>query len=228
MASNRPRKRSDGGRRDRLLRKIRNQPMVSWMAWLSLGLGLFILAMPIADPTVLYSFRVSGGDGLSVLTIIGALWVIGMNAFFVGHSWLNLSREQFIYRRAVKSAIFHASLGILIGSFIVAPYGLLDWRNLILSVFLLFAVTSVSFGTWTYWRFHNLSRASRKLLWNPQAEYRNVLDFETSYDQLDERISICRECLSLVGNNDESCWRCDSKLNVQAERLLASVNRVKD
>ncbi len=215
---------TSGNVTDLLVRKIRNQPFVSWMAWLSLGLGLLILAVPIADPAALYSFRVSGGDGLSVLTTLGALSIILMNFLFIGHSWLNLSREQFIYRNAVKSAIFHASLGTLIGVFIVAPYGLLDWRNLGLSVFLVFAVTSVSFGTWTYWRLQDLYRASERLIWSPHAEYQNVLGLETSSDQVDERVSICRECLSLVGNNDTTCWRCDNSLHLQAERLVAFAN----
>ena len=212
---------------NRLVRIIRNQPFASWLTWLSLGLGLFFLGILALNPSALYSFRTTGTNGLSILTVIGAFLIIGLNGFVILHSWLNLSREQFIFRNAVRSAAFHAILGIIIGGLIVAPYGLLDVRNLILSAFLFFAVTSVSFGTWTYWRFHDLSRASRRLTRGARADYRNILGFETSFDQLDERISICRDCLSLVGNSDQSCWRCDSNLDVQAERLVASVNPLK-
>lgn len=202
----------------RLVRRTADEAFVSLSTWLSLGVGLFILAIPILDPSALYSFRTSGRNGLSILTVLGASIIIGWNSFVVFYSWI---RKHFIYRNARKSAAWRFVLGMLIGSFIIAPYGL-DIRNIALPAFLFFAVTSVSFGTWTHWKLADLMWASRRLLWNSHANYRKFIGFESSFDQLEERISICRECLTLVGNEDEKCWRCE--VDLRTERLVASVN----
>jgi len=144
-------------------------------------------------------------------------------------------RHEFIYRQDLGGSFKRFLMGIIFSILFAIPYRL-TVESILLGVIVFLAVNIISIPLFNYTSWLNVDDAHDRLLWGEDPFYGHkymvlpsrdisksaIVSGQTIEASPTGRLAICWECLSLVNDDAEYCWRCRRTLR-NSDKIYATL-----
>ncbi len=141
--------------------------------------------------------------------------------------YVKMSRD-WVYHQDFNGALKRFIAGLVVGAAFALPLGV-PVQSILMATLMFVVVNLLSISLFTYTKFLNVNDARERLLEGRPAVYRMGLDWNPKPQEAPYAfrggfintmtssgtgwLTVCRECLSLVGDEDTTCWRCEQPLS---------------
>jgi hypothetical protein len=162
---------------------------------------------------IAFNFLFPGLGIMMLLTVLAFIFALLLGFFL---------HDEYVYIQDLLGSLKRFTVGTIISISFALPYRL-SWETILLGVLIFLLVNILSIPLFTYTAWLNVDDAQERLIsliHSDSTAYRMGGDeFGGSiYASRTGKLVICSECLSLVGDEDTSCWRC--------HRVMTSNNRI--